>query len=427
MHDVIVIGAGFTGLSAARDLTRAGKDVLVLEARDRVGGRVESRTNGLGERIDTGGEFLCQDMPELMALVREFGMPLIEPHFSGEDVAQPKMTAAEFADAYRGSQALRERLDAIDIDDIAATSRTVAEWANEQPESVSAKAAFRSLVQGLWCHPMEDIPVWHLADNDRRITNETFELQYHVGGTLHAVADRLADTLGDRLRLSHPVAAIEMRDGAMRVTTEGGDTFSARNVIVALPPNAAAKTDYRPALPDALRKALAVWRSGSVIKALVRYERAFWCDDGRSGSVLWRDPAGLYACDTGMDDRPALTVFAGGPLALEWREEGEAGIRAEIVARLAATLGDKATAPLDVHIRDWSFDRWSGGGYSDLIIDMDARTAEKIISTGAPPILFACSEISPSFPGYVEGAIVAGKQAATRLLHSPSATSASGS
>jgi len=414
MHDVIVIGAGFTGLSAARELTRAGKDVLVLEARDRVGGRVESRTNGLGERIDTGGEFLCQDMPELMALVLEFGMPLIEPHFSGDDVAQPNMTTADFAEAYRGSQALRERLDAIDIDDNAATRRTVAEWAAQQPESASAKAAFRSLVQGLWCHPMEDIPVWHLADNDRRITNETFELQYHVGGTLHAVADRLAGELGGRLRLSHPVERIETNGDGV-VVHAAGRPFAARNVIVALPPNAAAKIGYRPALPDPLRKALAVWRSGSVIKALVRYERAFWRDQGRSGVVMWRDPAGLFACDTGTYDRPALTVFAGGPLALGWREKGEAGIRAEIVDRLIAALGEKAGSPLDVHIRDWSFDRWCGGGYSDLIVDMNARNAEDVIRAGAPPIHFACSEISPSFPGYVEGAIVAGRLAARRL------------
>ncbi|TJV11792.1 MAG: FAD-dependent oxidoreductase, partial [Mesorhizobium sp.] len=68
--DVAIVGAGFTGLSAAHELSKAGIDLALLEARGRVGGRVESQWNGLGERIDSGGQFLCEDMPELMALVR---------------------------------------------------------------------------------------------------------------------------------------------------------------------------------------------------------------------------------------------------------------------------------------------------------------------------------------------------------------------
>lgn len=414
-HDVIIIGAGFTGLSAARELTAGGVDVLILEANGRVGGRVESQLNGLGERIDTGGQFLCEDMPELMALVRAFDLPLLEPHFEGRTVTQPATTPADFAAAYQGSEALRERLGAIDLDDRNATDLTVAEWVERQAATPSAKAAFRSMVQGLWCLPMEDIPVWHLADNDRRITNETFELQYHVGGTLHALADRLATDLGDRLRLSQPVTRITTGEGGLAVEA-GGNTYLARNVIVALPPCATGKIDFHPALPAKLSRALSPWRSGTVIKALVRYERPFWRDDGRSGVVMWRDHPGLFACDTGIDGRAALTVFAGGPLALDLRKQGEAGIRAEIMARLAAALGDQAGAPLDIHIRDWSFDQWSGGGYSDLIVDMTARDTEALITAGHPPIHFACSEISPSFPGYVEGAIMAGRLAAERIL-----------
>lgn len=93
--DVVIVGAGFTGLSAAHELKNAGVDFVVLEARSRVGGRVEAKHNGLGERVDSGGQFLCQDMPELMALVGARGQTLVETYVDGEFIAQPPMSEAE--------------------------------------------------------------------------------------------------------------------------------------------------------------------------------------------------------------------------------------------------------------------------------------------------------------------------------------------
>ncbi|RUZ83163.1 FAD-dependent oxidoreductase, partial [Mesorhizobium sp. M7A.F.Ca.US.003.02.2.1] len=87
--DVVIVGAGFTGLSAALEMKKAGIDFILLEARDRVGGRVESRLNGLGERIDSGGQFLCEDMPELMAMVEARGKTLVETHVDGDFITQP--------------------------------------------------------------------------------------------------------------------------------------------------------------------------------------------------------------------------------------------------------------------------------------------------------------------------------------------------
>jgi monoamine oxidase len=143
--------------------------------------------------------------------------------------------------------------------------------------------------------------------------------------------------------------------------------------------------------------------------------------------VMWRDLPGLFACDASRDaGHAALVVFIGGPLALRWRERGEAGLREDVTARLVDALGPDAAGMLDFRQRDWTHDRWSGGAYSDLIVDVAARNAERIILAGAPPIHFAASELSPSFPGYVEGAIVAGRIAAGEI-QSAIATRASGS
>ena len=133
--------------------------------------------------------------------------------------------------------------------------------------------------------------------------------------------------------------------------------------------------------------------------------------------VVWRDVHGLFACDTSHDDEhPALTVFVGGPLALQWRALGDEGMRTELRSRLVAALGLEAGDFIAVTLRDWTGDRWSGGGYSDLIMDIDARDAEAVLLEGVGPIQFASSELSPSFPGYVEGAIVAGRIAARQTI-----------
>jgi monoamine oxidase len=243
-------------------------------------------------------------------------------------------------------------------------------------------------------------------------------LQYQLAETMHSLAGDLARGLGGRVRLAAPVTRIERGPDAVRVVTER-ETIAADAVLVAVPPVMASRIAYAPALPPALAGALGAWRSGTVVKVLVRYDRAFWRDRGQSGMVVWREPPGLFAFDASRDAaQPQLAFFIGGPLASLWGKRGEAALRAEIEARLVAALGPEAGSMRDLTIRDWTGDRWSGGAYSDLVVDMHAHDAEAVIRAGAPPLFFAASELSPSFPGYIEGAIVAGRQAAARIVAS---------
>ncbi|MBN9221473.1 MAG: flavin monoamine oxidase family protein [Mesorhizobium sp.] len=427
---VVIVGAGFTGLSAALELKQAGIDFLVLETRDRVGGRVEAVRNGLGELIDSGGQYLCQDMPELMALAKARGKTFAETYVEGEFITHPGMSPARAERTYQASMAIRERMNSIDPGDPSIAGMSVAAWLERQQDDADSKAAFRSLVEGLWCLAADKVPLWYLIDNDRRITNEVFELQYFLRDTMQSLADELAVDLGDRLRLNEPVTNVERGPHGVRVATAKG-VVEARQMLVALPPATAARLAFTPGLPAPLAKALAVWESGAVIKILVRYSKPFWRERNLCGMVMWRDLPGLFACDASKDiDHPALVVFVGGPLALRWHELGEAVLRAEVLARLGDALGPDAVDIVDFSARDWTHDRWSGGAYSDLIIDVTARDAERTILAGAPPVHFASSELSPSFPGYVEGAIVAGRAAARKIIgdvQSAIATKASGS
>jgi monoamine oxidase len=330
--------------------------------------------------------------------------------------------------------AIRDRLNAVSPDDPALAGLTVADWLARQPEEAGAKAGFRSMIEGLWCLALEEMPAWYLVSNDRRVTNTVGELQYSAAGTMHALAEDLARELGDRVALGAAVRRIERGADGVRVIADGATrtvTIHARAVLVCLPPVTAAKLDFAPALPEPVERALGAWRSGAVTKLLLRYPRAFWNEKGLSGMVFWRDPAGLFAFDASPDDdHPMLGFFIGGPIALRTAALGEPAIKAKAIEWLVAALGPQAGEPLDVLVRDWTHDRWSGGAYSDLVVDMDATGAEDVLRAGAQPVFFACSELSPSYPGYIEGAIVAGREGARQLiaaLQSASATSASGS
>ena len=415
-YDVIVVGAGFTGLSAADELREAGFDVAVLEARDRVGGKVEPRVLADGLRVDMGAQFLCEDMPEVMGMVRRFGRTLVETPLDGLFVLQPPEPEAGAEALYRASAAIRERADTIEPRDPAIAGLTVGAWLERQQDTAAAKAAFRSVVEGLWCQDADRIPLWHLIDNDRRITNETTELQYFVGETMHSLAEALAAGLGDRLRLDTPAQRIEHGAGPVRVVTPN-ETLEARQVIVALPPVMASRVAYVPPLPEAISNSLVAWESGSVIKGFVRYDAAFWREAGLSGTVMWRDRHGLFACESSCDaDHAMLVFFMGGPRAAFWGGLDEAAFRSQLLERLVAALGPRAGAPLEIVWRDWRDDRWSGGGYGDMVMDLGAYDAEDVLRAGLPPLHFASSDTALSYPGYVEGAIVAGRAAARKVM-----------
>ncbi|MGD9915008.1 MAG: flavin monoamine oxidase family protein [Rhizobiaceae bacterium] len=414
--EIVIAGAGFAGLSAAAALREAGRDVLVIEARDRVGGRVSSRLNGLGERYDSGGQFLCDDMVEVVALAKRFGKTFVTTPVEGEFVVQPPMSDDEAAATYRGSIAIRARQKALDPSDPAIAGLTVAAWLQRQSDAPAAKSAYRSMIEGLWCQALERIPLWHLADNDRRITNEESELQYFLRETMHSLAEDLARSLGPVIRLNTPLRTVEHRADGVRLAADGL-TVEARQAVVAMPLSRSARLRFEPALPPELTRALSVWDGGGVAKLKLRYATPFWRDAGLSGMVMWRDLHGLFACDSSADDgHAALTVFVGGPLGEAWLEQGEEATTATVLEKLVAALGPRAADTVDIALDRWTGSEWDGGGYGDLILDVSARDAETVLLAGHGPVHFASSDIAPTFPGYVEGAIAAGRAAAMRVL-----------
>eukprot|EP00913_Durusdinium_trenchii_P008101 g7598.t1 len=415
-HDVIIVGAGFTGLSAATSLLQAGANVIVLEARGRAGGRVEAQSLPDGTRVDSGGQFFCRDMSRVVNLAAHHGAKPVWTFAQGRQAWRPAIPPEDSARLLDDVSRLRNRLRRLDPEDPSLARLTVADWVEVQSDMPEdARRAYQRLVTGLWCRSPADIALAYLVSNDRRITNTQSELELFLPGTMHALAERLGAQLGDRLHLSSPVTSIRLTDQRAEVAS-GSHRFTAAQVIVAVPPVMARRIAFAPLLPQRTQKALDAWSPGDAIKVQIGYSRPFWRDQGLSGSVMWRNPAGLYACDASSEDHAALVVFLGGPLARHWHARPQTELLAYVTGEVAPALGDEARSPRWTIVRDWVDDAWSGGAYSDVITDLDATDAEAVLLEGLPRLRFACSELSPSFPGYVEGAIASGEEAAQLVL-----------
>ena len=414
--DVIVVGAGFTGLSAACALADQGLGVLLLEARGHVGGKVESETLSDGTRIDTGGQFFCRDMTELTGLIEKNGRTPVMTHYDGETIYRPPVSAEQGYARWRGVDALRDRMIATDPNDPALAHLTVADWiAGLDDVPADVKKSFLRMIKGLWCRDPQEVSLLYLASNDRRITNTYSEMEMFLPDTMHAVADDLAAKLGDRLLLDMSVTRIEHSADGVEVTA-GGKRFSAKKLILAVPPVMARKLDFSPALPARTAKALAAWSPGQSIKLQITYEKPFWREKGLSGAVMWHEPQGLYCCDASRGDYAGLVVFVGGPEARHWHEKPQEELLEFVRGQLSEAFGPEGGKPTDIHVRDWVGDTWCGGAYSDVITDLDAADAEDVLREGLPSIRFASSELALSYPGYIDGAIVAGRAAAAQVL-----------
>lgn len=424
---VVVVGAGFTGLRAATLLAAAGVDVIVLEARDRVGGKVESQPDELGARVDTGGQFLCDDMTHVLDLVRTHGRQLVEV-----DTRTPGLTF--FGD--------RPTPDAVELDRLedeawevweslgetpppaVAPGQSGADWLAEQIDDPIVLEAALASVGSMMCMPLDRVPVANVIVESQRTPITGPELQYLVAGTIHQVADDLAATLPRPVRLSHAVERIRHHDAGVTIEAVGPDgpaSIQAREVLLAIPPAAVPHLQFDPPLPSAVAGVAGAYRAGDVFKFLVRYEHPFWRRDDLGPARRFLHPAGMYCAEAGpSDDRPTIVAFLGGRGAYELQQLSADERRRLVIERLVEGYGPEAASPVSFLERDWRPDRWGAGGYCNEIVDVTFAPphvdALGLLRAGVPGISFASTELAPAFPGYIEGALRAGRAAAESIL-----------
>lgn len=410
--DVAVVGAGFTGLTVASILQRRGASVVVLEARDRVGGKAEAVVDEGGRLVDTGAQFINDEMSEVLALAADVGASRANSFHPGHATTVPQQSAD---DPWGEAEAVLSMLG----DDQLSDDRTITQWlaglaVDGVDVSAATSEAVRSVVNGLTCHDSNVIPVSYLAQLNRQTPTHVHELQSWFPATMHSLAVRLAAPLAGALRLGCPVRAIHLHDSSVDVVALD-QVWHAREVVVATPPSVYGTLGFTPPLPDDMTQAALSFIPGTVIKYLLRYPQPFWLENGRNGTAQFVDPPGLYLADASAANIATLVGFVGGTTAVDWARHSQGQRRDAIVHHASVAFGEAARRPLSVVERVWALDEWGGGGYSNVQIT-HAPEAVSTLTAGLPLVTFASTELAIRFPGYVEGAIVAGRAAALRVL-----------
>ena len=314
--DLIVVGAGATGLHAARIAEAAGLDVLVLEATPRVGGRILTERTTAGDVVDSGAQLLNGDMPRALARVAEAGVALRTLPAGGDAVVIAQGRVQRVAEA----PSFLPRL-ATALPDAIPAGVTLAAWLDTLALDAAARQLAESEIREMYGQPTTRLDARAACDTARSFDSDRPEAEFQLEGGMERMIARMAAGLRRAPQVDTPVLrVVEHANGATVVTGEA--ELDAHHALVAATPTVAARIDYACADGESLRQALDAWINGDLIKFHLFYERAFWRDAGLSGAAVIADVCGLSVLDTTLD-APRLTAFIGGTIAREWAAEGE--------------------------------------------------------------------------------------------------------
>ncbi|ULQ56477.1 flavin monoamine oxidase family protein [Flavihumibacter rivuli] len=443
MLDVIIIGAGYSGLSAARDLLDAGKDFLVLEARDRVGGRIHSQALENGTYIDLGGQWIGPGHDNMYALCREFNIETFATHDKGKSTLYydgkrknyrglipplPLFTLLSLNKGIQGINKLARKIEcsqpwamkeANQFDQI-----TVAEWMERTMKKEIARNMFRTAFEAIFAADPEDISLLHALFYVRSNNNFDYLMNIRKGaqqdrikGGAQLPAIKLAATLGERLKLNHPVTSIS-QDNEKVTVTGAGFSFEAKKLIVAIPPVVARDINYQFPLTEKRKLLMDQQFMGAVVKCYAIYNKPFWREKGLNG--LCAAPSELTSVV--FDNSPAdgsKGILMGFSLAKQARQLmalNETDRRTAILDCFSRYLGEEArNAELYID-KSFTDETWTKGCYAGMMPTGAWTSIADLLSKPEGHIHWAGTETATQWNGYMEGAILAGKRAAREII-----------
>jgi monoamine oxidase len=415
--DVVIIGAGMSGLSAAAQLDQANIDFCLIEAQNRVGGRIETEYTADGEIIEHGAQALNTDMQKLFAAVTRTGLhPVPLPNIGRylSDGADGETAIA----AFRKMETLFEKPNRRQtklVELYNNPEKTAADAISQLSLATEFQSLIASQVEELFGMPLHQLQFSHAVDVFERYDSHREDWEFHIQEGFGALVASLAEQMGNRLLLQTPVESVDVGSDSVLVETEFG-TIETEAVIVAVPPTIA-----RHFMPSThwSQPALQAYQAGDMIKMTLCYGHPFWRDAGNSGMSSSINLSGLATADTSLKEhgKPRLTVFIGGPNARHLAGLSPQQRWEQIQQPLVRLFGAPAADPIAQFERIWVDDPWVGGGYNAHVTAGQMLAPDAVLRKIEDRVTFACSEIAAQFPGYIEGAIDEGQQAAGRVAH----------
>jgi monoamine oxidase len=441
--DVVVVGAGLAGLAAARTLRAAGRDVIVLEARDRVGGRTLNEPIGDGKVVEIGAQWVGPTQDRVLALVGELGLETFPTYVAGKNIFERGGRLGRYSGTIPRTNPVGLAEVGIAIKRLNAMSASVppeapwlapkadrwdsetfATWMRRNVRTEVARDILRLAIIGVWAAEPRDVSLLHVlfyirsAGSLEILTDaEGGAQQDRIVGGSQLISLRMAEQLGATVvELATPVRAIRHSEAGVTVVSDRL-TVEAKRAIVAVPPTLAGRIAYDPPLPavrDGLSQRMA---QGSVVKCMAVYERPFWRDRGLSGAITSvTGPVSVGFDNSPPDGSPGVLLgFLEGRAARETADLPQAERRRRVAECFARFFGPEAADPIGYVDRAWGADEWSRGCYGGFMptgawSDYGAALREPIGS-----IHWAGAETALVWNGYMDGAIGSGQDAAAAV------------
>jgi monoamine oxidase len=437
--DVAIVGAGFAGLAAARSLVAAGVEPVVLEARDRVGGRVFDRPIGDGAVVELGAGFVGPGQDRMLALARETGVELFPTHTDGKNLLEvggrhvryrgtiPRLRPLALLDAGIAQLRVERLARRVEREEPWATpgadrldSETFASWMRRKVHTEQVRRLLAIPCKTLWGAEPEDLSMLY-ALAFMRSAGGLAPLLDTAGGAQESrfaggpqlVARRVAEELGDRVRLSSRVQRIERRGNEVRV----GDV-QARRAIVALPPPLAAGIEFDPPLGAARDELAERMPMGALMKCFAIYDEPFWRGDGLSGEAVSDRGPGTITFDTSPPDgsRGVLLGFVGGAEARALVSVGAEERRTAVLEGFERLFGPRAARPDEWIEQVWPSEPWSGGGPVAYMRPGALTAFGPALRQPEGLVHWAGTETATEWTGYMDGAVRSGERAATEVV-----------
>ena len=437
-HDVVVVGAGLAGLTAARELTRTGFDAVVLEGRDRVGGRTNSAMLA-GIPVDLGASFVGPTQDAVLKLAADLGCDTTPTFNDGANLIRWRGKVRR----YTGTIPTLGPIGVLDIGRIqwqfARIARTVS---IAEPWSAPRAAKWDAITLGGWLHSIratassrdlmaimarvtwgaepDEVSMLHAVRYvnaagglDRMLDVVDGAQQDHFPGGTHQIATIMAAELGERVRLNATVTRIEWSDDAVAVMSSAG-VLEARRAIVAIPPAHRLDIDIAPAPPIEYQQLSQRWPQGALSKAYAAYQRPFWRDKGLSGQALSDEGPVFITFDVGPEScSPGVLlgfVDARGFDALPAEQR-----RAKALAGFAGIFGAEAAEPIDYLDQRWGAEPFAPGGPTAAVPPGSWTQFGSLLRQPVGPLHWAGTETADEWTGFMDGAVRSGQRAAAEV------------